>query len=346
MSEPKQTLPALRPDKNACESPHVFILGAGASRAALPNGDRHDRMLPLMGDLVDTLGLASVLDAKGIPHEGRNFELIYQEVATDPGLSDVARTIESEVEAYFSALEIPETATLYDKLVLSLREKDLIASFNWDPLLVQAYVRNLEVGPLPRVVFLHGNVAVGVCTEHRSKGNKGHVCQVCRTPLTPTKLLYPIGAKNYSDDPFISAEWEELRWYLRHAYLLTILGYSAPKSDVEARDMLKEAWTTNPTRSLAEVFIIDIRDERELEEQWAEFFVRNHYGIASSLDGSWNFRHARRSCDAFAMATLQLSPCHERPLRETDDLRELQAGVASLVAEERALEEEGRPFDC
>jgi len=37
-------------------SSHTFILGAGASRAAFPNGDKFGRALPLMCDFVDVLG--------------------------------------------------------------------------------------------------------------------------------------------------------------------------------------------------------------------------------------------------------------------------------------------------
>ncbi len=42
----QMTLPDLRPDGIANESPHVVILGAGASLAACPNGDWYGRRLP------------------------------------------------------------------------------------------------------------------------------------------------------------------------------------------------------------------------------------------------------------------------------------------------------------
>ncbi|MHA1748548.1 MAG: hypothetical protein ACTSXN_02865 [Promethearchaeota archaeon] len=35
-----------------------------------------------------------------------------------------------------------ESPTIYDYLILSLRKKDVIATFNWDPLLVQAAWKN------------------------------------------------------------------------------------------------------------------------------------------------------------------------------------------------------------
>ena len=37
--------------------PHIILLGAGASYAAFPNGDRSGNKLPLLRDFVDVIGL-------------------------------------------------------------------------------------------------------------------------------------------------------------------------------------------------------------------------------------------------------------------------------------------------
>ncbi|MBS3101438.1 hypothetical protein J4204_04850 [Candidatus Woesearchaeota archaeon] len=37
--------------------PHVVVLGAGASRATCPDGDKNGKKLPLMSDFVKILGL-------------------------------------------------------------------------------------------------------------------------------------------------------------------------------------------------------------------------------------------------------------------------------------------------
>jgi hypothetical protein len=118
------------------ERPHVVILGAGASAAACPKGDRYGRRLPVMNDLIDTVGLAAELGGLGLDCRGKNFEVVYGELA-DRGDATVCWAIESRVREYFEALELPDRPTTYDHLVLSLREKDVIATFNWDPLLVQ-----------------------------------------------------------------------------------------------------------------------------------------------------------------------------------------------------------------
>ncbi len=338
-------LPRLRPQKHACDSPHVVILGAGASRAACPSGDANGLSLPVMTDLVEVTGIEELLRRSGVDYRrGQNFEEIYERLKKDSLSAATATEIEERIRMYFASIIIPPQATLYDKLLLSLRPKDLIASFNWDSLLAQAFKRNRFLKELPRIAFLHGNVDAGVCVEHRQKGFLEHSCSVCGRPLAPVPLLYPIGEKDYETDPFIRNEWVELRVELQEAYILTIIGYAAPKSDVAAKDIMLRAWKANESMELAEISIVDIKPEAELEETWSSFFVRHHYGISTTPH--WLFSHARRSCDHFAMATLQLQPCHDNPLPATSDLSALHTWVAPYIAEEIALREHGTPFPC
>ena len=49
--------------------PHVVVLGAGASRATCPNGDWSGRILPLMTDFVEVVGLEALLQGWGIDLE-------------------------------------------------------------------------------------------------------------------------------------------------------------------------------------------------------------------------------------------------------------------------------------
>jgi len=180
----KGRLPALRPDKNECASPHVVLLGAGASRAACPNGDANGRRLPLMVDLVPSVGLDRTLARAGInSSRAANFEPLYESLVGDPKMQGLVREIEDRLYDYFSALVIPSRATLYDRLILSLRPKDYIATFNWDPLLIQAYRRNRHLRELPQLLFLHGNVGAGVCVRDQRKGFVDHSCSECGRPL-------------------------------------------------------------------------------------------------------------------------------------------------------------------
>ena len=120
--------------------PHVVILGAGASRAAFPQGDARGRMLPLLNDLVGAVGLDeewSRLLKLANPPPG-TFEEQYSWCKSSGHFVAELMTIEERIVAYFSTLELPQTPTVYDHLILGLRPQDIVASFNWDPLLMMS----------------------------------------------------------------------------------------------------------------------------------------------------------------------------------------------------------------
>lgn len=135
---------------------NVVILGAGASLAAMPEGDANQRRLPLMADLIDTLKLRSVFDRAGLD-TAENFEAAVESLHGRPEGPELVSEIEAKLTAYFSALQLPLQTTLYDRLVLSLRACDTVVTFNWDPLLWDAYLRNRGSAGMPRMLFLHGN---------------------------------------------------------------------------------------------------------------------------------------------------------------------------------------------
>jgi len=183
-----------------------------------------------MADLIELLGLAPAIANAGFS-DTSDFESLYDEIATSGKAPDLKAEIEAKVEAYFATLELPASPTLYDYLILSLRESDCIATFNWDPFLAQAFRRNRQIARVPKLLFLHGNVEVGLCPIDRVKGFRGDKCQKCGAPLQRSRLLYPVRQKNYNSDPFIEGEWKELENSLGRGYMLTIFGYSAPKTD-------------------------------------------------------------------------------------------------------------------
>ncbi|HEY4902908.1 MAG TPA: hypothetical protein VIH89_05490 [Candidatus Sulfotelmatobacter sp.] len=326
-------LPAFDPSTRVNESPHVVILGAGASRAALPDGDAKGRRLPLMADLVDCLELRPAIQAAGFPDDG-DFESIYDELATSGRCPSLKGEIESRVRSYFGEMQLPEVPTLYDYLLLSLRDKDCIASFNWDPFLAKAFIRNRAAAALPRILFLHVNVAIGACSPDHTKDFMGNVCPKCRGDLQPTKLLYPVRQKDYRSDPFIEAEWKELEASLKNGYMLTIFGYGAPATDVEAVDLMLRGWGQNPTFELAQVAIVDTKPQEQLEKTWERFLCRAHYGTSPELWETWLLRHPRRSCEALTMATLQNDPWRSNPFPRFKSLSQLHAWIAPLVTEE------------
>lgn len=329
------SLPRLDVKTNINHSPHVVILGAGASKAALPNGDANGKHLPLMENMVSVLGMKNLLLRHGFDNEVNNFEKFFSDLSKSGKNPDLLQEIERRVHDYFSGLTLPDEPTLYDYLILSLRKTDLIATFNWDPFLAQAYRRNMLVTEPPRICFLHGNVAIGACVEHQRVGFSHQRCSVCDQPLRPSQLLYPVAQKDYQSDPHISSEWAVLRNFLNEAYYVTIFGYSAPVTDLEARKIMLDAWRGNATRDLAEIDVIDIRPREEIESNWKDYFVRQHYGILPDFSRSILNHHPRRSCDSFAMATLQQSPWKTNPWPAASTLEELHQWIEPLIEEER-----------
>jgi hypothetical protein len=294
--------------------PHVVLLGAGASRAAFPLGERNGLKLPLMSDFVEILGLGPTLDRFGLDYAGRNFEDIYSGLYERNDCTEAREEIEIHIRKYFAGMTLPDAPTLYDHLVLSLREKDVIATFNWDPFLFQACARNYKFAKPPRIIFLHGNVAIGYCATDEIKGPTGRNCSMCGRQFTPSQLLYPIKQKSYASDRFISREWEGLRGALKAAYVFTIFGYSAPKSDAEAIELLKEGWGRREQRSLEQVEIIDIRSEAELVNAWDPFIHTHHYEIADSFHTSRAGCHPRRSCDSVWRQMMEIEFFDDNPI--------------------------------
>lgn len=285
--------------------PHVVILGAGASYAAFPRGDKYGRRLPLMNNLIETLGIQDLVDRTGLCFESSNFEDIYTCIYNEERLTLAREEIERRVYRYFSELKLPDHPTIYDHLVLSLRGKDVIATFNWDPFLVQALRRNSHRFKLPRVLFLHGNVEVGYCASGHMMGSNGGVCSHCDSQLVPTRLLYPITQKNYQLDGFISRQWAMLEDALNHAFMVTIFGYGAPTSDASAIDLMKAAWGDIDDRSLEQFEIIDVREEDDLREMWSPFIHTHHYRVHSLFYESWIANHPRRTGEAYLNQFLQ-----------------------------------------
>lgn len=282
--------------------PHVVILGAGASCAAIPSGDKYGRKISAMSGFIDKLGLNEIISKVSIYTKSDNLEDIYMELdersKNEPDCSAVKNQLEKVIRSYMSEFELPDEPTIYDFLVMSLTSKDLIATFNWDPFLVQALGRAQRyTNNIPQVAFLHGNVAVGYCSDDNIIGNAGSICR-CGKELKPMKLLFPIKKKDYSSDEAIAKSWEKLCNALERAYMVTIFGYSAPKSDAEAVAMLKQAWGAVDDRNLEEIELVDIRDEQTVIDSWNQFIHTHHYSYHTSFFDTTLARCPRRSCEA------------------------------------------------
>ena len=318
--------------------PHVVILGAGASLAANPKGDKFGRKLPTLNNIVEVTGIKSNLKQFGIRQPIDDFEEVFAFLQKEhPNKHDFLE-IKNKIYTYFSKIVIPEELTLYDKLVLSLREKDLIATFNWDPLLCMAYQRNRHIKRLPNLVFLHGNTFVGQCEEHGTVGFINTACSKCHQKFKKVDILYPIKEKNYTNNTFIKSEWDKLQIFLEHAFMITIFGYSAPKTDVAARELMFKVWSNNKIRDFAEIQIIDVKPEKDLVENWSEFFIKRHYSLIKKYEDSFSHNFPRRSCEAWASAVLQNDPWGDIKQYKGKSLKQYQNWILKLIDSEKQNE--------
>jgi len=86
--------------------PHVVILGAGASVAAIPNGDKHGRKISVMDGFIDRLGMRDILSGANVKSE--NLEEVYSELSEHPEYSEQKKQLEEAIWEYFSAFRIPD----------------------------------------------------------------------------------------------------------------------------------------------------------------------------------------------------------------------------------------------
>lgn len=283
--------------------PHVVLLGAGASKAALPNGDKNGRQIPLLRDLAKELGLVKYFpeDLKKLSED--NFEAAYSRLY-DMGVSDAINNINDLIYNYFSELELPDEPNLYDAINMSLREKDAIFTFNWDPFLMQSRIRLARAGittKFPKLFFLHGNVIVGCCEKDRTTGINGRPCSRCGKLFKPSRLLFPVEHKDYQSDAFIKNEWDAIHGYLKNCFMFTIFGYSAPNTDKEAIELLKQGWGDVSVREMEQTEIINRpgSDHDALLKTWQPFIYTHHADIVDDFYESFLANHPRRSIEAF-----------------------------------------------
>jgi len=291
---------------------HVVILGAGASYAStLRTPEKNGKRLPLMRNIVDIVGLNDVVNTLPKDYQllREDFEKLYSKISKSCEYNEEKIAIEKAVYAYFSELDLPDEPTIYDYLVLSLRHrKDIIATFNWDPFLYKAYVRNGEFVDSPGILFLHGCVSLGFDSSNGSSGPAGWRSKQTLQLFEPTKLLYPVENKDYNSDDFIKGQWDALSERLKIAERVTVFGYSAPVSDVEAIDLLQKAWGNVEQRAMEEFELIDIREENEVKKSWNTFIHSHHYNYAKDYFDSSLALHPRRTVESYHHWAMPMTP--------------------------------------
>lgn len=329
--------------------PHVVLLGAGASKAAIPDGDKNGMHVPLLRDVAIDLDLFRKFpDDLGKLAE-TDFEAAYSRLA-DSDAEELSE-INDLVSEYFTQLELPDEPNLYDVLQLCLREKDAIFTFNWDPFLIQSRIRLADLGVVsgfPKLFFLHGNVMVGYCHEHEISGILGRRCSKCLQHFEPSQLLFPVEKKNYQDGGLIEREWQAARVYLENCFMLTVFGYSAPGTDVEAEELLKQGWGDVKKRSMEQTEIINRpgSDHEALRATWSPFIHTHHYEIHDDFYESWLGSHPRRSGEAFLNQYIEaLFVTNNSVPQSFDSIEQMTEWFKPLLDAETSTVREGSQHD-
>lgn len=312
--------------------PHVVILGAGASKAACPDGDRNGRLVPTMQELPSILGpdwYDLLADAKPPPG---GFERQFAWLRQRGTYASRLQGIEDVLSDYFATLALPDVPTIYDYLVLGLQQKDIIATFNWDPFLMLAHRRNRHIPglALPDVRFLHGSVTYASCLTHTTVlGSPGEYCPKCERRLTSSKLILPVEDKEYDRDPLIANDWHVTSKKLRNAFHLTIFGYSGPRTDHKAKRLLHKGW--NPPPEIAHVEVIDIVSETVLYGNWDDFLPFGHLMTPKNFFDSTIAKWPRRTAEYKLAASMHGIPSEPIGPYRTNSLAELQGYHAKIA---------------
>lgn len=311
---------------------HVVIVGAGATIAACPK-DKNGRTSPLLKDIHKVLGLTDELTKYHFSDEQMgDFEKLFSDIYGKKEYDELQRKLEYEICDYFSKMVIPDEPTLYDYLILSLTEKDAIISFNWDPFLMQAYRRNLNVGNLPELIFPHGNSGVGICYRCKIKGYANCICPKCKEVFEQMPLLYPIGKKDYSGKPIIRNEWALAKLAMSTAAGITVYGYGAPVTDVEAVELMKSANKISRMKDIAPFTIINLTQyEEEQRRKWREFYGDRMLMYYNNFEESILWKYPRVSLETVFDAILQQSPREKvKSFKKFSTLEELQKFVQTI----------------
>lgn len=312
---------------------HVVVLGAGASRASCrDNPEKSGKSLPLMNDLPKIIHLDNELKDLSYDLKNENFENIFSTLFDKEAGSNRLKAIESKIYTYFATLKLLDTPTIYDYLVLSLREKDLVATFNWDPFLWQAWERNFKfTDKFPKLAFLHGNVAIGISNETKTYGPSGRLNLSIGKTFEPTRLLYPVKHKDYNSDIYIKDQWNILSQSLKSPERVTVFGYSAPATDMGAISIMKESWGSPKTGHCFTQFeIIDIQDKAKLIKSWKPFIYGDHYEVTNNFFKSSIFQCPRRTGEVFSENRIEGKWYDENPHPNSKLLKKCGIGIDHL----------------
>lgn len=123
---------------------------------------------------------------------------------------------------------------------------------------------------------------------------------------------------------------------MKDGYLLTIFGYGAPSTDVEAVQLLHSAWNAESASQYKTIEIVDIRSEVELMKTWKPF-VQSHYSsVLNNFYESVIAQFPRRTCESIFAMEIDLELTEPKTIPKGISLVELHDWFAPLIEAEPA----------
>ena len=132
----------------------------------------------------------------------------------------------------------------------------------------------------------------------------------------------------------IASAWRDLEKSLAHGFMLTIFGYSAPSSDKEAVQIMKQAWGPATDRWIEQIEIIDIGTKEEVRKCWRHFIHTHHYDVHANFYDSWIAKHPRRTGEAYKNQYIEAKLVTENDVPRELGFPELWSWYARLVEHE------------
>jgi hypothetical protein len=240
---------------------HLVILGAGSTIATIPppRGDKNGMCAYTLNNFLSDPFFADFLSTLDRIYRNLNVEELCEKMYSEDEV--LYHKFEALIRKKYSLLELPDSFSILERLIMSLNADDAILSFNWDDLIIQAYNRAQEYIPsvlLPKIGFPHGNAQA--CYNKNRYGSK-------RNPnnqnLFDSPLNMPINELTYKDDLFIKSQWKLLDFYIRNCQMITFFGYRGPVSDKDDLNHMVDILKKN--QICGKIEIIDKTKEEAFE---------------------------------------------------------------------------------
>jgi hypothetical protein len=88
---------------------------------------------------------------------------------------------------------------------------------------------------------------------------------------------------------------------------VTLFGYGAPDTDVEAIGLMNRAWGTADERNMEQFEIIDVRPKEDAVKRWSGFIHSHHYDYTTDYFRSSLATNPRRTFESYHQHNLPLT---------------------------------------